>query len=259
MDQWIQDKWNVILDCFFTMVALDKKTSKPIIVPKIEPTTEGEKRLYQIGHANKALKKQHSQTHLFYKPPLPEEISILHETFLRFREKEKSENKTGVFIKDYITPEETLINSNIWCHPQFKNIHNKIFGGFLMKMAFEDAFIAAALQSQDPGKIKFMYLDEIHFIEPVSIGDVLSFASKIIYIEDNIVHVRVKAEVLIPGGAHQRKTTNLFYFVFSVDHIKYTLYPRSYKDGIYFLDAKRRHQKMKSVIQGSKSHEDALF
>jgi acyl-coenzyme A thioesterase 9 len=260
VDQIHNGEWNMILDCYFTMVALNKETNKPALVTPIMPETENEKILYELGKQNKIMKKLHSQTHLFIKPPLPEEISLLHDTFLAFRKKEQIDEETGNRRKDYITPDETRLQNNMWMHPQFKNIHNKIFGGFLMKSAFELAFITATMYSTDPSKINFLYLDEIHFIEPVSIGDVVTFGSKVVYTtKDNVIHVRVKAEVLIPGGNHKRKTTNLFHFAFKVPQMLATLYPKTYKDGIYYLDAKRRHVKMLAHMERQKVDKQCLF
>jgi hypothetical protein len=126
-----------------------------------------------------------------------------------------------------------------------------------MKSALDTAFICVnfftPLSTKDgETSCKFLYLDEIHFIEPVSIGDIAIFSAKVIFVENNIVHVRVKVEVVRPGSSI-KKTTNLFHFVFKVQQIQKQLYPSSYKgnfeffspvlDGIYYLDAKRRHEK----------------
>lgn len=127
-----------------------------------------------------------------------------------------------------------------------------------MKSAFELAYITSSMFSGQPrgNTVRFLYLDEIHFIEPVSIGDIVAFSSKVVYIQDNVIHVRVKASVL-NSETHIKKVTNLFHFAFRLTKIDKTLFPRSYKDGIYYLDAKRRHKKMEDAIV--KEEEQSLW
>lgn len=118
-----------------------------------------------------------------------------------------------------------------------------------MKSAFELAYITASMFSGETRSkgVRFLYLDEIHFIEPVSIGDIVSFSSKIVYIDSNVIHIRVKATVL-NSETHVKKVTNLFHFAFKLNKIEKVLYPKSYKDGIYYIDARRRHKKMELAL-----------
>ena len=54
-------------------------------------------------------------------------------------------------------------------HAQSKNVHGTIFGGRLMKDAFEMAFIAVRLFSGDENP-QLKQIDVVNFIKSVNIG-----------------------------------------------------------------------------------------
>eukprot|EP01080_Neovahlkampfia_damariscottae_P004467 gene4467-7848_t len=254
VDQLKDSKYEQILTSYFTMVGLDKETNKSKKVNQLNPITDEDKALFELGKQRKIEKKEKSATHLFIHPPYTEEIRLLHDKFIETLKLEKTQNVRDLICeKKIISPEETRIENNLWMHPQFKNVHNKIFGGFVMRSAFEIAFINVNFFGSsftDNGKpfCRFLYLDEIHFIEPISIGDIAVLSSKVVYLENNIVHCRVKVEVVHPV-TKIRKTTNLFHFAFEVEAVDKILYPNSYKEGIYYLDAKRRHEKYLKIMK----------
>lgn len=85
--------------------------------------------------------------------------------------------------------------------PQERNLHGKVFGGYLMRMAFELCFTNAALFAHHP--LRFLALDQINFRNPVPIGAVVRLSSKVVKTtqptEDALgqakAHIVVKAEV----------------------------------------------------------------
>lgn len=52
---------------------------------------------------------------------------------------------------------ETELQSAILVHPQERNIHSKIFGGFLMRLAYETAYSTACLFARAP--VSFIALE----------------------------------------------------------------------------------------------------
>ena len=83
------------------------------------------------------------------------------------------------------------------------SVHQKIFGGFLMRLAYELGFTTARLFTRQYAKLSNLYqcfcsrscrrpvtflsLDKISFAKPVPIGSILRLKSEILYTEDNIV------------------------------------------------------------------------
>ena len=68
--------------------------------------------------------------------------------------------------RDSILLSETRLENALICQPQQRNIHGRIFGGFLMHRAFELAFATAyAFAGLMPC---FLEVDLVDFLRPVS-------------------------------------------------------------------------------------------
>ncbi|KAF9398804.1 hypothetical protein BGZ94_005893 [Podila epigama] len=127
--------------------------------------------------------------------------------------------------------------------PQDRNIHDKIFGGHLMRLAYELAFCNASVFIKY--RPTFLALDEISFRKPVPIGTILALDSQIVFSEGGQHHsfqVMVKADVLdVQKGT--RETTNTFWFTFT-DPQKGNrtpkIMPKTYAESMLYLEGKRR-------------------
>jgi acyl-coenzyme A thioesterase 9 len=74
---------------------------------------------------------------------------------------------------------DTQIKTASLMHPQERNVHGKIFGGHLMRLAYEAAFSTSCLFARAP--VTFVALDELLFASPVDVGSLLVLDSKITY------------------------------------------------------------------------------
>jgi acyl-coenzyme A thioesterase 9 len=104
-------------------------------------------------------------------------------------------DRNSILIRD------TRLENTIICHPQQRNIHGRIFGGFLMRRAFELAFSTCYVF----GGITplFLEVDHVDFRRPVDVGDLLRFKSCVLYtetenVEQPLIHVEVVAHVTKP-------------------------------------------------------------
>lgn len=65
-----------------------------------------------------------------------------------------------------VAMESTVMTATMVMHQQDRNIHGKVFGGFLMRNAFELAYIAVRQFSEveDPS---FVSCDQVNFLKAV--------------------------------------------------------------------------------------------
>jgi len=134
--------------------------------------------------------------------------------------------------------EQLKLKNVLVCNPESRNIHNKIFGGWLMRQAFELAWSTACLLSN--GKHRIVFIDDILFKEPVEIGSVLMCSSQIVYSEGNRFQVRVYMEKRSPVTmAQPGVTTNVIHLTFECDDTVPKVVPRSYGEAMLFLDGRR--------------------
>ncbi|KAK9809579.1 hypothetical protein WJX73_004048 [Symbiochloris irregularis] len=112
-----------------------------------------------------------------------------------------------------------------------RNLHGRVFGGFLMRRAYELAFATAYMFSGT--RPRFVMVDEITFQRPVDVGDLLRLRSLVLHtnslpagisgVSSDIpagasvgrVHVQVTALVTQPERVASN-ITNTFEFIFEV-------------------------------------------
>lgn len=115
---------------------------------------------------------------------------------------------------------ETALENTFICQPQQRNMHGRIFGGFLCRRAYELAW-ATAFQFVGTRPV-FVEVDEITFQKPVDVGDLLRLRSRVLWSgpKDDpavaCVHVQVVASVSQPEAV-KSDITNTFVFVFEVE------------------------------------------
>ena len=115
---------------------------------------------------------------------------------------------------------ETRLENALIAQPQQRNTAGRVFGGFLMRRAYELAHSTAYLFAGR--RPVFLELDEVTFRSPVSVGDLLRFESCVLYTSEAMdlagrvtVHVEVRAQVMRPEE-RSAVTSNTFNFTFGV-------------------------------------------
>lgn len=215
---------NQWLEAFVTFVTLDSKTHKPIKIPPVVPQTEEENLLFQQGAHRATVKKRlRTQHQLAYS----EEVDEIAQNLV-------AEAGPLLNMPSLADPHSILMNATKMKHgtiaqPQVSNLHNRIFGGFLMRKAFELAFANAYMFGG--ARPIFLEVDDVSFQSPVDVGDLLVFHTRVLYTElgrlsdyythhDSldevpILHVEVEAWVTEPERAFA-KLSNQFYFTFAI-------------------------------------------
>lgn len=197
----------------FIFVARDYKTGKAAPVNRLVPETEREKLLYEAGEARSELRKRKFRD---------EEREIENGGRSRF-EALLAEGRIfcdmpALADRDSILLKDTCLENSLICQPQQRNIHGRIFGGFLMHRAFELAFSTAyAFAGMMPS---FVEADHVDFLKPVDVGDFLRFKSCVLYTEAEnsdrpLIHVEVVAHVTRPE-LRSSEVSNTLYFTFTL-------------------------------------------
>ncbi|KAL3154228.1 hypothetical protein ABBQ32_013731 [Trebouxia sp. C0010 RCD-2024] len=120
---------------------------------------------------------------------------------------------------------DTAMQNTFVCQPQQRNIHGRVFGGFIMRRAYELAFASTYMfAGQRP---TFKEVDEVTFMRPVDVGDLLRLRSCILHTQLSppgsnkvTIHTEVVASVAQPEQVTS-DVSNMLTFVFEVsqDHV----------------------------------------
>ncbi|KAJ4001152.1 Thioesterase/thiol ester dehydrase-isomerase [Lentinula boryana] len=287
-----QEKDETILLGRFSMVCRNARTNQAYPVNPLIISTEAEKSLFSIGQELKRRRASLAQRSLSRVPPSSQEAAALHQNYLEFGESISQHNyghqqasptvKTAHYdfiglgdsqdslssagldyTAELVPMGETRIERCMLMFPQERNVHQKIFGGYLMRLAYELGFSNASMFCR--GRVRFLALDEISFKLPVPIGSILRLNSVVLYDdfikqregngEDNVyqlVHVGVRANVVdIKTGTE--KTTNEFRFTWRSEekltrvpgdhHVEAKkvrkVVPKTYREAMLWLEARR--------------------
>ncbi|KAI3746726.1 hypothetical protein L6452_09165 [Arctium lappa] len=212
----------------FTFVGRDSKTGKSTSINQISPETAKEKMLWQEAEErNASRKKRRTQMKNIESGKEVERLNALLAEGRVFIDMPALADRDSILIKD------TCLQNSLVCQPQQRNTHGRIFGGFLMRRAFELAFVTAyAFAGSHP---RFLDVDHVDFLKPVDVGNFLCLKSCVLYTElenpmEPLINIEVVAHVTRPE-LRSAEVSNKFYFTFTT-----------------YSDKKKNKWKIRSVV-----------
>ncbi|XP_065656297.1 acyl-coenzyme A thioesterase 9, mitochondrial isoform X3 [Hydra vulgaris] len=228
--------WKQLADAMFVMAARSMHDGSSAFINPFEVNTEEEKEYFQKGLLNKETRKYKAENSLLKISPTAEERDRVHELFLKTVDPNKSTFSSRIKPENTVWMHETNLKNLIICHPQSRNCYNKIFGGFLMREAFELAWANSCVYIKSIPNI--ITIDDIVFRKPVEVGSLLYLSSQIVFTKGLYLQVRVLAEVVNPKSG-QTDTTNVFHFHFTSNQTFPEVMPSSYAEYMLYLDGLR--------------------
>lgn len=165
----------VFLTANFTFVARNPLTHKSFAINRLLPVSEPEWIDYRRAESFNAKKRLAAKTSARIEPT-DEENRLVYDIWSTSQGIVPVESNQLQYMKD------TTFTSTLFMQPQYRNRHSyMIFGGYLMRQAFELAYCtAAAFSSAGP---RFVSLDSTTFKAPVPVGSVLSMSATVSYTE----------------------------------------------------------------------------
>jgi acyl-CoA hydrolase len=222
-----------IASCYFTMVArsTDGDAAKSLQLPPFEPGDELARRRWERAIARREAYQQH--LHQAQEPPSREEY--LHLASLHAAQ--DLQGFRGLLAKDCVTSgwERT--------YPEHENVPSKVFGGYLIRRAYELSSICAELVA--PHRPVIVAVNRINFVQPVRMGDKLQFRSRAVFTGNSTICVETDI-VRVSRDRTQSNLSNSCVFTFvNVDEQLRAqpvppIYPTTYAEDARFLAAYRR-------------------
>jgi len=228
---WTSEPW---LGALFTFVARDRETGRARRINPLTPQTPAEITAFQLGEqrANQRklsrktttdgimLPKEYVSDSLvgFDQNIKKEQVSLQEMAEALFHKSSHRLLMPAIALKNAIQLSETELSNTQVMQPQQQNTAGRIFGGFLVRRAYELAFSTAYLFS---GQVpRFREIDQCTFRKPVDVGDLVHFRSSVLFCSDILhenpsVHVEVKAQVCNPQDSFA-EDSNSFNFSFEV-------------------------------------------
>lgn len=230
----------------FLLAARDSEDySKPHILPGL--SFEGENDVekcqlrFELGKLNQEKRKSMGLNNYFKRPPTQEESLRLHKIFMNMKDKLQ-------LNVDYYLMRNTRKSKSILMHIQDRNLHGKIFGGYLMRESIELAWLVAYKYAKFDHP-EFEAIDDFTFHEPVEIGCIVELDATVTYSEAQFMNITVEAIKVMRNEKEnrwERKKCTELHISFSCPEtaIIKPVYPATYAEAMKFLYSKRRMERL---------------
>ena len=225
-----------LASCYFTMVARsgEGEASRSAALQPLEYGDGLEKRRSwkAIARRESYRKEQAAAT----EPPSREEYALLAGVHAA----QEQPGFSGRLVSE-------LVTSN-WerMYPEQENVPQKIFGGYLVRKAYELATINA--EEIAPDRPVIIRVNRINFLQPVRLGDKLHFVSRIVYTGSTSICVEVNIE-RVSRDRVTRALSNTCVFTFAnvdgdmIPRPVPPVYPTTYAEDARYLEAYRRNRR----------------
>lgn len=251
MFQSHDNDFSPVLDATFVMVARDSENKGPAFVNPLIPEGPEEEELFRQGELNKGRRVAFSSMSLLKTAPNAKERTTIHEMFLSTLDPKTISFRSRVLPPNAVWMEDSKLKSLEVCHPQERNIFNRIFGGFLMRKAYELGWATAC---NFGGSRPFVVaVDDIMFQKPVEVGSLLFLSSQVCFTQDKYIQVRVHSEVS-SLQSKEHMTTNVFHFTFMSEKDVPLVFPRTYGESMLYLDGQRHFNSMSAPVAVKKEY-----
>jgi acyl-CoA hydrolase len=135
---------------------------------------------------------------------------------------------------------------NAWemMYPEQENVPETIFGGYLIRKAFELSAIASEMVAPDRPVV--VAVNRINFLQPVRMGDKLHFTSRVVYTNDCFVCVEAGIERISRDRTSRALSNSCLFTFVNVDENMVRkpvppVYPTTYAEDARYLAAYRSH------------------
>jgi acyl-CoA hydrolase len=220
-----------IASCYFTMVVRSPDGSQSLLLPPFEPEDELAKtRWAKAADRRDAYRRTMTDAR---RPPNDEDFELLSQLHAA----QEAKGFSGVLARQ--------LQTSGWerMFPEHENVPRKVFGGYLIRKAYEQSTICAELIA--PHRPILVGVNRINFNQPVRIGDRLHFQSRVVYTG----HCSICVETDIFRVSRDRvesalSNTCVFTFINVDAELKGQpvppIYPTTYREDASYLAARRR-------------------
>lgn len=250
---WLEQKqhgcWRKLTRALFLMAARNPTNTQAAPVNPLVPQSDEEKTIFAGGESRKHRRGQLQKQDLMKNLPNTYEQSLVHDMF-----KKTIDVSSKLFNERILPPgccwmEDADMSNIIFSHPEDRNAHNKVFGGFLMRHALEISWALAYNFSKHRPKLE--HISDISFLQPVDVSSLINMTAHVIYTEMHYMEIVVLAEVFDPVSG-QRATTNSFFYTYSSPEMLPQIMPRTYHEAMWYLNGRRKFQYAMGLDQTQK-------
>lgn len=244
LEQMQHGQLHKITRAIFLMAARDATHTKAAYINSIKTTDEEETKIFAGGQLRKKHRILVRNQSLLKMIPTDEEQKIIHDLFIRTMHSNEISLLKHNLPKGCSWMKDAALTNVIFSQPENRNLHNKVFGGFLMRQATELSWALAYIFSKHQPQLK--HISDINFHKPVEVNSLIRMQAHVVYTTMQFLQITVYAESYQAktGGLN---TTNEFHFTYELPELAMEVFPHTYHDAIMYLDGRRHFLKALSL------------
>jgi acyl-CoA hydrolase len=222
-----------LASCYFTMVArsADSGEARSLALPPLQYDQNVDMKRYQKA-------EQRRQTYREGLAKAEEMPSLDEYLFLKKLHKEQeAEGFSGLRARDIV------LESTCRAYPEQENVPKTIFGGYLVRRAYELAALAAEMVPSH--RAVPCQVNRINFNQPVLLGDQLKFTARVVYTGKTTIAVQSDIERFSRTGGDKALSNSCLFTFRNVDSEMKPqpvpfIYPVTYAEDARLLNAYRQ-------------------
>jgi acyl-coenzyme A thioesterase 9 len=222
-----------LASCYFTMVArsTDGGEGRSLTLPPLHYQLD-----IEVKRHNKAELRRQAYRESLAKA---EEMPTLDE-YLFLKKLHKEQESPGF---KGIRAGELVLESSIRAYPEQENVPKTVFGGYLIRKAYELAALAAEMVA--PDRAVPCLVNRINFNQPVLLGDQLKFTARVVYTGRTTITVQSDIERFSRSAGDKALSNSCLFTFRNVGNDMEPrpvpfIYPVTYAEDARFLNAYRQ-------------------
>ncbi|CAH2003993.1 unnamed protein product [Acanthoscelides obtectus] len=237
---WLEQKqsgvWQRVTRALFLLAARDVNNVGAGIVNSIIPANEREKQILAGGETRKKRRQELQKKNLAKVIPDAEEQKTVHDLFVRTVESSDVSLRNRVLPADCIWMSDATISNVIFSQPEDRNLHNTVFGGFMMRQALELSWVLGLKFSKLRPVLKS--ISDIQFNKPVKVNSLIQMHGHVVYTNLNYFQITTFTETFNPITG-KIDTSNSFHFTYYVPELVKEVIPMTYQEAMMYIDGRR--------------------
>lgn len=225
-----------IASCYFTMVARGGESAEESrVLPPLEYNDELERR--RAAKSVQEREQYRLQQAAEQEPPSREEYEMLR----KLHRAQDDPDFKG------LKSERLVVDAWERMYPDQEYVPHRIFGGYIIRKAYELSSICAELVA--PNRALIAAVNRINFFHPVRIGDKLHYSCRVVYTSDSFICVEASIERISRDRSSKALSNSCLFTFVNVDNELRNqpvpcVYPSTYAEDARYLAAHRSHQSM---------------
>ncbi|KAJ8961189.1 hypothetical protein NQ318_008872 [Aromia moschata] len=242
LEQEMDGTWHRITRALFVLAARNSTNSAAAIVNAIEPANERETKILSGGESRKQQRINIVRKHVSKVMPDQAEQKLIYDLYLRTTKvKSISSIRNRRLPPRCVWMHESSLSNIVFSHPEDRNIHNTVFGGFIMRQAEELSWALGFMYSKYRPVLRS--ISDINFQQPIAVGSLIQLHAYVVFTQMNFMQLMIFAETFDPTTGNSDQT-NTFHFTYEVPELVNECVPLTYHQAMMYLDGRRHFQEV---------------